>query len=175
MKRFDGNPSGHINMDVRVLNFSKEIIEKEKKFLDQMWQTGKDQPNKNSKPGPTQIFPGYMESKAPLTDRGVKMFTDWAPQQRTVASTNDSAEPAQISMSALARSNQYEEIRRKGEAAARHRATFEHLSKRKAHLEKSLRELDAMMAFKHRQEVLTREVLSKNLPPPPCTHILCST
>ncbi len=164
IKRFDGNPSGHINMDVRVLNFSKEIIEKEKKFLDIMWQTGKDQPDKNSKPGQTQVFPGYVESKAPLTDRGVKMFTDWIPQHAVASTAAAHSAEQPVQMSALARSNQYEEIRRKGEAAARHRATFEHLSKRKAYLEKSLSELDAMMAFKHRQEALTREVISPHPP-----------
>ena len=43
MKRYDGNPSGHISMDARALLFAKDVINKELTFQAKLRETGADQ------------------------------------------------------------------------------------------------------------------------------------
>jgi hypothetical protein len=44
MKRYDGNPSGHLSMDERESSFAKEVIKREFDFLDRMRKDGHDIP-----------------------------------------------------------------------------------------------------------------------------------
>ena len=46
LKRYDGNPSGHISMDNRNLSFNKEAINYEHDFLMKTREAGNDVPGK---------------------------------------------------------------------------------------------------------------------------------
>mmetsp|Transcript_75559 Transcript_75559/g.151870 ORF Transcript_75559/g.151870 Transcript_75559/m.151870 type:complete len:198 (-) Transcript_75559:211-804(-) len=164
MKRYDGNPSGHIHMDNRYLNFSKELIGKETHHREKMREKGLDQPGIYKKLS-AEIFPTPRSARAvPQTDRKVVLFRDYVPIPSYAQSQVATATPNLMHTAELAVAGSTAAA--KGLVAAakeslRSQEERNALMKRKNLIERQLSELDEVLALKARQEQKKRRPVAE--------------
>ena len=163
IKRYDGNPSGHISMDTRAMAFAKEQIHKEEDHMENLRVTGMDQSATYATQGRSEtaatVFP--TPRVAPMTDRSIKLFKDFTAEDLDGARVSGKehwmkfTRPGDgVEGPAAELVDSEETARRKmTEAVARDKREYSDLNQKKELIERQIEELENVIAFKRRKDI----------------------
>ena len=163
LKRYDGNPSGHISMDTRAMAFAKETIHKEQDHMDKMRERGLDKSEFYRTQGRSvtaaTVFP--TPRIPPETDRELKLFRDFtaadvqAGQTSKIEHWMKFSQPGDgIEWPEEEHVDSEETSRRKlADAVERDRREYENMTRQKELIEREIEELENVIAYKRRKEI----------------------